>query len=292
MIEPMRVLDSVRRTSPLGVMFIDPLTGRAVGDGLSVSAYPEGLPSLRRQALLNRSGVHGFHDLPGLVDFRFAERGVPTSASLLEKAFRVEVQDEWRRFMPFAFDALLPVEGLFELDVPGSSSSSYSGPAQRGIELFSASTREVAKSFASVYLELFDPEPARNGPAVHALVELRAGGGVVARGLSDDKGRVVIFLPYPEPVDVPGATSSAFPQSPPLSEQSWTIDIAVFYQPLLPAPRIPDLRRVLAQTRATAWSDAGRTVPLENARLKFGHELTVQTQGGSGPLSHLWVTAA
>jgi hypothetical protein len=291
-IEPMRVLDSIRRVSPLGVMFVDPLNGRAVGDGLSVSAFPEGLPSLRRQAVMNRSGVHAFHDLPGLLEFRFPDRGGAASGSLPQKMFRVEVRDDLERFLPFAFDALLPFQGLFELDVPGSASSSFSGPAPRGIELFSAPARQLPRSFARVYLELFDPDPARNGPAVHALVELRAEGGVLARGLSDEQGRVTIFLPYPEPVDVPGATSSAFPHSPALLDQSWTIEIAVFYTPILPVPRLPDLRRVLAQSRATAWADVGRTVPLESARLQFAHELTVQTQGAIGLLSNLWVTAA
>lgn len=292
MSEPLRVLDSVRRTSPLGVMFVDPLTGRAVGDGLSVSAYPEGLPSLRRQAVRSRSGVHVFHDLPGLRDFHFPERGGATSGSLPQKPFRIEVRDDWQRFLPFSLDALLPVQGLFALDVPGSTSSSFSGPTPQGVELFSAPSRQVPTSFARVYLELFDPDPARNGPAVNALVTLRGSGGVSARGLSDEKGRVLVFLPYPEPVDVPGATSSAFPQSPPLSEQSWTLELAVFYAPVLPVPPLPDLRRVLAQGRATAWSDTGRTVPLESARLEFARELIVQTQGGAGALSQLWVTAA
>jgi hypothetical protein len=291
--EPRRGSELVRRTCPLGVRFFDALERRFVADGLSVTASPVGEPRRAVRSVANRSAVHTFHDLPGLFNAELPEVAA-ASASRARSAYRVEVVDDAGRYLPFWFEASLPERGLFELDcahwaapwsVPGSAS-----PVS-GIALFSAPTREPAQSFARVRAELWDP--IRVLPAAWAIVEARAGDGPVQRGMCDAQGRLGLFLPYPEPMDLaPGAASSAFPLAPPLTDQTWPLELRVYYAPEQPAARIPDLCRKLAQPLATAWADTARSQPLHLLELKFGRELIVRTYDGAEPLPTLWVTSA
>lgn len=293
MTQPLRALDVVRRASPLGVRFFDALEGRYVSDGLSVTAHPAGQPGRSTRSVSNRSAVHTFHDLPGLASVELPELA-STSASVPRVAYRVEVVDDGRRYLPFSFEVTLPHHGLFELEcVPAGASWSEppSVGAGAGVTLFSAPTREPPASFARVRAELWDP--IRATPASWALVEARAGHGPVQRGMSDADGRVVLFLSYPEPVDVlPGTAPSAFPLALPLMEQTWSLELRVYYAPEQATPRIPDLCSKLAQPLAAAWANASRSEPLGPLELKFGRELTVRTHDGSIPLSTLWVTSA
>jgi hypothetical protein len=290
-IEP---LEFVRRASPLGVRFVDPVSGAFVADGLTVTACPSGQPSPKKRSVANRSAVHTFHDLPGLVAYEHPEDGAAASASRPQLSFGVEVSDDEGRFLPFCFRATLPGHGLFQLEC-AAISGSFSVPSpladSSAIELFSAPARKVPANFARVRAELWDP--VRKRPVAWALIEVRAGDGPLHRGLSDELGRVAIFLPYPAPVDLPsGSTSSLFPAALPLLEQSWPLELAVYYTPELPIPRVPDLCTKLSQAKAAVWADTARSVPLGLAELKFGRELTVRTHDGGVPISTLWVTSA
>jgi hypothetical protein len=294
-----QVLEFVRRPSPLGLRFFDPLLGNFVADGLAVTAYPSGQPGLEKRSVPNRSAIHTFHDLPGLADFEFPLNAAAASASLPRLAFSVEVTDDWGRFLPFCLGVTLPEHGLFQLDCAASSGSfSLPSPPSEGlaVSLFSAPARAPAASFARVRAELWDP--VRALPAAWALVELHASHspiprGPIARGLADEQGRVAIFLPYPELVDLPpGSTSSLFPNAPPLTEQRWAVELAVYYTPELPVPQMPDLCTKLQQSRAAVWADSARSAPLGFLDLLYGRELTVRTHDGGVPLSTLWVTSA
>jgi hypothetical protein len=295
MTQPLRALDFVRRTSPLGVRFYDAVEGKFVADGLSVSAHPKGQPALGKRSVANRSAVHTFHDLPGSRGLQLPELTPPNaSVSLPQLDYRVTVIDDAGRYLPFSFAATLPQSGLFELDCAAATpawSRPPSPPAGACITLFSAPARRAAASFACLRAELWDA--TRDVPAAWALVEARAGDGPVQRGLCDARGRLALFFAYPEPVDVaPGAASSSFPLAPPLMEQSWPLELRVHYAPEQAVPPVPDLCRTLTQPLAAAWTDTARSVPLGPLELKFGRELTVRTHDGGVPLSSLWVTSA
>lgn len=292
MSQQLRGLELVRRTCALGVRFFDALDGRFIADGLSVTASPVGSPRRAVRSVPNRSAVHTFHDLPGLFNAELPEHAV-ASFSRPRSAYRVEVIDDAGRYLPFWFEASLPERGLFELDCAGAGAA-WSVPASSpsaGVALFSAPTREPPLSFARVRAELWDP--VRSLPASWALVEARAGDGPVQRGMCDAKGRLGLFMPYPEPMDLPpGAASSSFPLAPPLMDQSWPLELRVYYAPEQPAAPLADLCRKLTQPPVTAWADTARSQPLSLLELKFGRELIVRTHDGGEPLSTLWVTSA
>jgi hypothetical protein len=286
-------LDVVALSAPLGVRFVDSLTSRFIADGLRVTAYPSSQPSLRCTARLNRSNVYVFHELPGLRRFEFSDVAISGSWSQPAQPFTVEVVDEFARFLPCSFAVQLPERGIFQLDCPGGGVSSALVPGSdlRAVALYSASTRQLESSFAVVRAELWDAIACR--PAAWAVVEVQAGGGSLVRGLCDERGSVALFFPYPEPVDLPaGSISSLFPLSPPLSAQSWPVELSAFYRPRLQIPAIPDLCGTLGQPPAALWADSARSQPLGTLELKYGRELSVRTTDGSKPLANLWVTPA
>jgi hypothetical protein len=290
---PVRVLETVSRVAPLGVRFRDEVTGSLVGDGLQVSAFPEGLPSARRKAVLSRSSsVHILMDLPGL---RHLEHGGKEAgdaawwASLpARKPFTVEVEDLQGRFLPCSFRAELPYPGLFELDCPGlpPASTPAEGPA---VPLFSAPQRAVATPLALLRAELWDQEA--QVPAAWALVEATPVDGTPVRGVADEQGRLALFFQYPAPVDFPPSEpgdSSALVTGPPLLEQEWTLQVRVFYARRSPVPDMPDLCDTLSQPSAWAWPHTGSSLELLEPTLRYGQELVLKTQ--DAPRSRLWIT--
>jgi len=293
------VLETTPRTPQLGVRFRDPVAGTFIGDGLAVSAYPPAQRALARWATVNRSAIYSFHELPGLRGFSFADGANDATWSAPRQRFTVEVVDEQGRFLPFRFTADLPERGLFLLDCAAVAGSTplavvWSPPdTAPAIPLHSAPARQVASSFAAVRAELWDP--VRSAPAAWAVVEAQAGDGAAAfaRGVADELGRLAIFLPYPQPTDLPGGSSSLFPLSPPLAEQVWPLRLRAYYRPSATTPgEPPDLCTIMAQPPASLWADTGRSQPLPELALSFGRELTVRTARGGVPLPNLWVTSA
>lgn len=294
----MHRLEVLSRVTPLGVRFRDEGTGALVGDGLQVSAFPEGQPRLRRASLVNRSGVHVFMDLPGLRDLEYGGPGVPPAdagdaawwASLpARKPFTVEVEDAMGRFLPCAFRAELPHPGLFQLTCPGlPPAPPLSGPP--AVPLFSAPTRVSGGPLAVLRAELWDADA--QVPAAWARVEATAQGGAAALGVADAQGRLALFFHYPEPVDFPPgplAENPALPAGPPLLEQTWTLQVRVFYARRTPVPARPDLCDTLSQPSSWAWTDTDSSVELLEPTLRYGQELVLKTQ--DAPRSRLWITS-
>src|SRR5262249_39340010 len=62
-------IERLTLVAPLGLRFWDEVSGRAVGDGLLVTVYPETQPARRVPALSNRSGIYVLHQLPGVREF-------------------------------------------------------------------------------------------------------------------------------------------------------------------------------------------------------------------------------
>jgi hypothetical protein len=257
-----QVMETLGLVSPLGLRFWDAVDEAPVSAGLSVTIWPAAQPELRTAAVVNRSGIFSFCNLPGL---RAVESGSGDDAFWAAQTprfdFVVEVTDGSNRFLPFRLPVKLPVCGLGDF-----------------IPLFSSPARTMSAPMGLIRAQLFDP--IRNGPAAWVLVEARVDGVPAGRGLSDAQGGLLVPLPYPEAH--PGGPVFGSPPSPgglKLTDQTWTVDLSFFYSPQEPAAKIPDLNEVLGQ---------GPTTPLTTATLRFGQELVLRSRG----LSTLLITPA
>ena len=265
----MTVLERITRTALLGVRPWDGATGRAVTEGLTLTELRHGV-----SAIPNRSGVFTFHDLPGLRASSFGSGDDVFWASPPAHAqLTLELLDDRGRYLGFRFDAEAPARGVFREICGPSSPPELEVP---GIPLFSAPSRIVPGGLASVRADLWDS--AAGGPAAWAVLEVTAGPGLTARGVADERGRVLVLLPYPEP---PWQTGSPPPTAVALSEQTWTLALAARYaRPPDPGPT-PDLCAVLSQPPATLLAALSPPVALTAATLTFGQPLTLRTPGHS-----------
>src|SRR2546421_11464505 len=115
MIDPILVIEHVTLTTPFGIRFWDEVTGMAVNDGLSVTAYiassairqVKTIPDQRQvvsiraprvQSFPNRQGVYVLRNLPGLRRAENGEGDVNYWASVSRRSFVIEVVDTYRRF--------------------------------------------------------------------------------------------------------------------------------------------------------------------------------------------------
>jgi hypothetical protein len=273
-----RTLESVTRTAVLGVRPWDPVSGRAITDGLHLREVRYG-----SVAIPNRSGVFVFHDLPGLhvSAYGSGDDGF-WAAPPAGGRFLLELVDDERRFLPFRFDAQAPARGIFREQCPHA----FSPPEVDvpGVPLFSAPSRPVPPGMAAVRADLWDVE--LDAPAAWAMLEVTPAGAPTARGIADAHGRVVVLLAYPEP-HWPG--SSPPPGSRALADQTWSLELAVRYDPAGASPPLPDpaagvapdLCTVLGQAPATLLDDLSPAGALTGATLAFGRQLTLRTPGRS-----------
>jgi hypothetical protein len=277
-------MERVSRVAPLGVSFRDQATGEVVADGLQVSAYPEGQPSLRRAATVNRGGVHVLMDLPGLRALEFGAGDAEYWSTITERRpFILEVVDPRERFQPFSLRVELPHPGLLSFD------AGLSPPAPTpSVPLFSAPARQVASTLATLRAELWDTEA--DAPAAWALVEATPTNGSKVLGISDAQGRVALFFAYPPPVELvvaPQTKSPPLPTARPLLEQEWTVRLRVLYAPRGPLQAPPDLEDTLIQPAASVGPDTSQWQPHVERALRYGQELVVKTQ--DAPRSRLWI---
>jgi hypothetical protein len=274
------VLERLTRVAPFGVHFWDAVSNRTVSDDLSVSAcLPDN--SSRQFALTpNRSGVYVLHHAPGLETFERAAGDEVFWQNLPPpRPFVIEVSDLQRRFLPMAFTVALPIRGIVGWQ---DANASPRGAMQPGLPLYSAPTRAVPGGMAVVRADLWDVQNDR--PAAWAMVETQSEEQPPMRAMADEKGRVAVIFPYPEPL--PGSLSSPL-GSPPgggpklLTEQTWSLRLRVFYSPRTPIAGVPALEDVLNQAPATAVDVVSPPVPLLEVRLAFGKELIVKSQSRS-----------
>ena len=284
-------LDFVTRVAPLGLRFVDDATGLAVGGGLSVEAYPPGHPELRRKSHQTPSGLHSLRQLSGLRVQESGDGDREYWESVSQRPFVVEVIDNERRYLPARFTALAPSRGVSGLQC---ASFSFSATGEPAVPLFSQPSREVPKTAAAVRAELWD---AGGGPAAWALVEVSVDGGVPARGLADEEGRVAVFLPFPAPlgfVDDPEASQSVPLSGPPLLDQQWPCTVRAFWAPPPASPPqpsgldplrqlgaldVPDLCALFAQPAARLFPLPATPVAQIASSIRFGRDLVLRTAG-------------
>ena len=277
------VLERIARVTPLGIRFWDEVTASTVSDSLSVEVYPKDEPERRVAARPNSSGVFVLPRLPGARDLA-AEFGAGDEAfwqTVHTRLYVIDVSDRDGVFQPFTIEQRLPARGL---------AAPPCLPPNGSVPLFSTPSRTVPAGMAVVRAELLTQIPGRvePSPASWAVLEARVNGLAPVRGVADRDGRVAVIVPYPEPAAISArAGSPPASSSQPLWDQTWTIRLGAFYDPVAPAPLVPDLCRTLTQRPAQLWAGARASDPLPAQTLRYGRELIVRdafvTTVGSPP---------
>jgi hypothetical protein len=259
-------LETTVYRAPLGLQFIDSVTGAPVADGLVVTAWPAGVPWAARVAAQSPvSPIMGFGQLPGLASYENALTQDPYTftwpAPGTGQSFEVRVADPLGRYLP----------ELLALTVPQ--------PALVTPSLYSAPDRPVPSGFATVRGEVWSaispPEPA-----AWAVVQITADGNSYPT-LADQAGRYVTYLPYPEAL--PPLIGS--PGGVLLDQMTWPITVSVLYQPSAQtrladaAPGDPPELNSLLQGQAQAHMVvSGGTQDDLTAMLTFGTPLLLMLQ--------------
>lgn len=284
-----RVLERLARNAALGLRFLDIANGSTVIEGLKVELFLRANPHARTAALPNPSGVYVAHKVPGLRDFEFQD--VVNAADLWPaavKPYRVEVSDPYGRYLPIAFDADLPARGIFTWLAPWLSPPqpvahpvTPGSPPQLMLEhvpLFSAPSRPLPDPLAVLYAEL--REQASGAEAAWFALGVSIDGAARGLGLADERGRVAVMFPYPEPPRMSLA-------SPPEARNDFTWEVALTAYGLGPSPPRPpgvfaelaDVLAALATPRNVVESNASPSLPL---RLTYRQALIARTAGTVG----------
>jgi hypothetical protein len=295
-----RILERVERQAPFGLRLWDAAAATQRIDGLRVELSPRQRPEQRVRAFVNPSGIWCALGLPGLQTFEHASAADPADWSAALRGYRVEVRDPAGRFLPLAFDADLPVRGLFDPLSAGSplpgpfpvpeSPPSPPGPVPSRVPLFSAPGRPVPSALAEVRAQVLEHPSGR--PAAWCLIAVSLDGVTRGLGLADQEGRVLILFPYPARPR-PVLTS---PPSP-TNDFRWTLTLTAYYRPgpldaaVSAIPDLADLQEQFAAPRklfASLLPDQHLTdLPLE-----YQVPLTVRTRTtGAAGSSYLFVEA-
>lgn len=256
----------------LAVRFWDPATATPVVDGLRVSELSSG-----RVARPTRSGAFVLWQLPGLGD---AERGAGDASYWrsppASRRCTVVVVDELGRYLDCRFEVVAPARGTAG---PSCTERLPAGTPQGTVPLFSRPARPVPAGHAAVRAELVDG--VRSGPAARCVVTVTPPGGPPTVGVSDDRGRVLVVLPVPEPV----RSLDSPPSSGVSSWPSWTVGLEVRRTPGgLPdddgrdAP--PALCDLLDQPPARLTTGLPEAVPVTSAELVLGRDLLLDEGHG------------
>lgn len=270
------VLEHLTRVTPLGLRLWDQVSMGIVSEGLVVTAYPITNPLRRTRAIVNRSGVFAFQDLPGLRAVEYGKGDSDFWANLPPlSSFVVEVVDEQERFQPFQFTVGLPVKGL----LTWASDSAESPPRVLPyLSLYSTPTRSVPAGMAVLRADLRDWVAGK--PAAWAVLEARLDGQPPVKGIAGKDGRIALVFPYPEPVSGPLGSP---PESPPSGErkpllaQKWAVTLQAWYSASASIPDRPDLSTVFTQQPATLLATESPATVLTSATLEFGKDLIVKT---------------
>lgn len=274
MIEPVVILERLSLVSPFGVRFWDAVTNTFIAAGLEVETYPLTNPMARIKGSTNSSNVVIFSKLPGLDQAGAGDDDY--WAAVERKEYVVTVRDTLGRFQPFSFEAVLPARGLYQLGCLPVESPPGSPPGAElvGVPLYSTAARQYPAGTAVMHADLVDADTG--APAAWAVLEVRMSGRLLARGLADAGGRIVLIFHYPEPLQLTGSSPPSTVRMS-LSMQTWSVELHAFYTPSMLGTDIPDLCRVLNQPPATVWDHMSPPVPLTHVTVRFGADLVLRS---------------
>jgi hypothetical protein len=322
MIEPLQWFKRQTLIAPLGVKFWDVASGVYVSSGLSVRAYPDGDSLRATEARLNRSGTYVLHHASGLREFELGVGGGELTDSLpARRRFTVEVKDNERRFLPFAFEAELPCKGLFRWNAPAERAP-LDPPGNLSVPLYSTMLHPAPAGMAALRAEIYEASTEEidgvrsRRPAAWAMLEARNEGLLLGRGIADEQGRVQLIFAYPPPHDShissPLSPPGAFATGQPFLKQTWAIQLQAFYElvPQLSPPSpltlsgeagraLPLLNQLLHQQPANLFLDEEQTEPVMEVTLMYGSKVFVHPSSSNvgsppdpTPLSTLFVRPA
>jgi len=282
-------LETLRIFTPLGIRFWDLALNSEVTDGLVVNLRLLNSQAPPLYARQTPSGAFAFFGLPGLRTAEYPE-GQDQTGPARTFTYIVTVQDTVGRFLPEVL--------VYTLDQTGAVSINGIPDSARGARLaylFSAPTRPVPPGLGGVRAYLIDD--ATNAPAAWAVVQVQVDGQAeVWPGIADDRGQVLILVPYPL-VDRLRLGSPPGSGQGTLNSQSWPVTVQVLYSPgaltfpltnmngiVWPFMVTPNLKGILEdQQPATIWAGPGTPVTQLAATLNLGQDLILRSAGASPP---------
>lgn len=256
------VLETLGYRAPLALRCRDATTSMDVSYGIAAFAWPDGDPSATRIATGSKvSPLLGFGTLPGLRAQTYARAdgsALPSWPAAPGKPFVVRVVDTQSRYLP----------QVFSLELPET--------APVDVLLYTAPTRSPPSAWACIGGEVH--VASDDTAAAWALVDLDVDAGNYT-ALCDERGRFLIYLPYPEAL--PALVGSP-PHGSGLDALTWAVTVSVRYQPrslswpVNPAPvGPPDVVSIRSQGVAQVGF-VNPTAPSVTATLQFGSALHLQ----------------
>jgi hypothetical protein len=279
------VVETVRRTPLLALRFRDEVTGEVVRD-LGVRLTMPGLAA-PAEAVVTPSGVFAWRTLPGLAAWALGD-DTPVASRLA----LVRVTDPRGRYLAYNVTVTVPLGDI--ADVPCGSPRESEPRETRALPLFSAPGRTPPPAMAVVRGALL--RAADREPAAYATLQLTADTGETARGISDERGQVVVFLPYPKVARTPG--SGPFGARQALTQMQWELAVAATVPNGPIAPKTagttgepPDLCSLLDQTPALLTTRSPDEPPraLSSLTITYGRELVLPLTDPSQPRPELLV---
>jgi len=279
----MRLLPMERITTHtlLGIRFWDRLTNQVIADGLQVKA--QRLSADRSQRLgkpvFGRATPSGTIAFFGLTS---GERPIdpdqsPWEPGIPKEDVVIDLVDRSNRFLPMSFVVQVPFKGVFRGQGDGFHPEAIAEEAL-GVQLWSAPTRPIPPGMAVIRTQIVIGDGVDAPPAVNALAQVRAAASPAAGfdyyGLTDDRGVVLLLIPYP-PIPDPSTPDTPYP---PLVQQTFPLTLTVYHASnlaQLPGSDRLDLEAVLNQPPvdiAIHRTEAGG--------LTFGDELPITLQFG------------
>ena len=279
----LEVSESFTTFTPLGIRCWDPVVDRQVDDALTVTASPLMKPQIKVSALQTPGGVYAFHHLPGMREIEYGYSDTNVSASpATSHGFVVEINDSRNRYVSIAVyvELPLPYAGVFLSNGIGSPG----GDIPKGLHLYSSVTRNMSSNLAVIRGELLQHDSRQ--PAAHALLMLQNELGESWYGVADAQGFYSIVFPYPD-LQEGFAGSPADGSSGSLYEQSWELELSVFYSPSsqqsLPGTDIPNYLSILHQQAAEIWpqplSEGGSPLAQFPVSLVYHQPAVTKTDG-------------
>jgi hypothetical protein len=265
-----RGFDEIVRTAPLGVCFRDALDLRVVSEGLRVEVHDEWRPGRSQRLAPNTRGIFVAHALPGMNGFGETTPTSPDTA--VGDRFRLSVFDTLARYVPLSVALEVPSDGLFEPRCLETSPKAL----DPHVPLYSAPTRVVSSALFGMRADLrlaSDHEQA----VPWAWLEVSLDGDLIATGISDSTGSVLLVGPQPAPRE---PTLRGSPHVP-FDGGSWEVSVRICWDAARLSERVPDLCDVRAQPQTQSFDTPASAGALLTRELRAGVPLILATAGDS-----------